>query len=101
MTQQQYLYGAWFILTAITALLVLFLRYRRSQLWKLTLAEAFKIALDTLGLVSGGYLIAQTWIQYDALFSIVGNEGIVAMAMGGLASIWFCIGQVKELILTP
>lgn len=101
MSQQQYLYGAWFILSVITALFVLLLRHRRSQIWKLTLSEAFKIGLDTLGLLSGGYLISQTWLQYDALSAIVGNEGLVAMAMGGLASIWFCIGQVRELILNP
>ncbi len=95
---QKTLYGIWLIVTILAAILILFLRYRRIKKWKLSLNEAFDLALAIFGGVSGSYLIYQSYDQYDSLYKLVANEGIVAMFLGGLASIWFAFSKVKNLV---
>jgi hypothetical protein len=99
---QRILFGIWFVLTILAALLVLLLRHRRTSKWVVRLNEVFDLALAVLGGVSGGYVIFQTGIlHYDELQKLVGNEGCVAMVLGGLASIWFGVGKIKELVVKP
>lgn len=98
---QKYLYAAWFIFTILAALVIWIIRGRRTSKWELKFDEVFNLALAVFGGISGGYLIFQTWSQYDVLQKLVGNEGLVAMALGGLASIWFCIRTVGELAGKP
>jgi hypothetical protein len=95
---QKSLYGIWLIITLFTTALILFLRHRRTQSWNLTLNETIELALSNFGGISGGYLIYQSYSLYDSLSKLVGNEGIIAMFLGGLASVWFAFGKVKELI---
>jgi prolipoprotein diacylglyceryltransferase len=98
---QKSLYGIWLIITVVTATLILFLRHRRTKKWNLTLNETIELALSNFGGISGGYLIYQSYSLYDSLSKLVGNEGIIAMFLGGLASTWFAFGKVKELIDKP
>jgi cbb3-type cytochrome oxidase subunit 3 len=95
---QKSLYGIWLIITLVTATLILF---RRTKKWNLTLNETIELALSNFGGISGGYLIYQSYVLYDSLSKLVGNEGIIAMFLGGLASVWFAFGKVKELIDKP
>jgi len=94
---QKYLYAAWLIFTIIAISVVLFIRFHRTSKWKLKFDELFNLAFAVFGGISGGYLICQTWLYYDALQKLVSNEGLVAMALGGLASIWFCMRTIGEL----
>jgi prolipoprotein diacylglyceryltransferase len=98
---QKSLYGIWLIITVFTAALILFSRHRRTQKWNLKLNETIELALSNFGGISGGYLIYQSYVLYDSLSKLVGNEGIIAMFLGGLASVWFAFGKVKELIDKP
>jgi prolipoprotein diacylglyceryltransferase len=98
---QKALYGIWLIVTIFAAALILSLRYRRTKKWNLTLNETLDLALAIFSGISGGYLIYQSYSLYDSLYKLVANEGIVAMFLGGLASIWFAFGKVKELIDKP
>lgn len=98
---QKYLYAAWFIFTILAALLIWFIRGRRTSKWELKLDEVFNLALAVFGGISGSYLISQTWSHYDTLQKLVSNEGLVAMALGGLASIWFCMRTIGELAGKP
>lgn len=98
---QKSLYGIWLIITVLTATLILFSRHRRTQKWNLNLNETIELALSNFGGISGGYLIYQSYILYDSLSKLVGNEGLIAMFLGGLASVWFAFGKVKELIDKP
>lgn len=98
---QKILYEIWLIATIFAAVVILFVRHRRTQKWKLALNETFDLAFAILGGVSGGYLIYQSYDLYDSLYKLVGNEGIVAMCLGGLALIWFAFGKVKELVDKP
>ncbi len=98
---QKSLYGIWSIITIVTATLILFSRHRRTKKWNLTLNETIELALSNFGGISGGYLVYQSYVLYDSLSKLVGNEGIIAMFLGGLASVWFAFGKVKELIDKP
>jgi hypothetical protein len=98
---QKYLFGIGFILTATSASLILILRYRRNQKWNLSFQEAFDLALAIFSGMSGAYVIYQAINVLDALLKLVGLEGVVAMCLGGLASIWFAFGKVKELVDKP
>lgn len=98
---QKYLYAAWFILTILAALVIWFIRGRRTSKWELKLDEVFNLALAVFGGISGGYLIFQTWSHYDILQKLVSNEGLVAMTLGGVASIWFCMRTIGELAGKP
>jgi hypothetical protein len=98
---QKYLYAAWFVLTILAALVIWFIRGRRTSKWELKLDEVFNLALAVFGGISGIYLISQTWSYYDTLQKLVSNEGLVAMALGGLASIWFCMRTIGELAGKP
>ena len=98
---QKYLYGIWLIITVLTATLILFSRHRRTQKWNLNLNETIELTLSNFGGIYGGYLIYQSYILYDSLSKLVGNEGLITMFLGGLASVWFAFGQVKESIDKP
>ncbi|BAY21635.1 hypothetical protein NIES2100_13910 [Calothrix sp. NIES-2100] len=98
---QKYIYGAWFILTCLATLVILAIRFRRISKLTLKLDEFIDLALSVLGGVSGMYLIFQTWSNFDQLQKIVSNEGLVAMTLGGIASIWFCAGKIRELCVKP
>jgi L-lactate permease len=98
---QKSLYGIWLIITVFTAAAILFSRHQHTQKWNLNLNETIELALSNFGGISGGYLIYQSYVLYDSLSKLVGNEGIIAMFLGGLASVWFAFGKVKELIDKP
>lgn len=98
---QKSLYGIWLIITVFTAAIILLLRHRRTQKWNLSLNETIELALSNFGGISGGYLIYQSYSLYDSLSKLVGNEGLIAMFLGGLASVWFAFGKVKESIDKP
>jgi predicted small secreted protein len=98
---QKTLYGIWLIVTICAATIVLLLRHRRIKKWKLALNEVFDLAFAILGGISGSYLIYQTYELYDSLYKLVGSEGIAAMCLGGIASIWFAFSKVKELVDKP
>lgn len=94
---KKYLYGLWIILTILSTIFILIKRYRSSLKWGLQLKEVFDLALAILGGVSGGYLIFQSVSLHEQLQKLVENEGIAAMALGGLAPIWFGINKINEL----
>jgi prolipoprotein diacylglyceryltransferase len=98
---QKTLYGIWLIVIILVATIILLLRHRRIKKWKLELNEVFDLAFAILGGISGSYLIYQTYELYDPLYKLVGNEGIAAMCLGGIASVWFAFSKVKELIDKP
>ncbi len=98
---QKYLLGIGFVLTAISAIIILIIRYRRNQKGNLSFQEAFDLALAIFSGMSGAYVIYQAINVMDALIKLVGLEGVVAMCLGGLASIWFAFGKVKELVDKP
>lgn len=100
MTQKN-LYAAWFIVSIFVILVILFIRHRRTSKWNIKFEEVFNLALTVFGGISGVYLMSQTWSHYDTLQKIVSNEGVVAMALGGAASIWFCISTIGELAGKP
>ena len=43
----------------------------------------------------------QNYSLFDKLSVLVGVEGVVAMFIGGLASVWFGFGMIKKLIDKP
>jgi ABC-type Na+ efflux pump permease subunit len=94
---QKFVFGLWLILTALSALFVLFRRFSHTSKWKLSLYEVLDLALAVLGGISGVYLIFQAWSLYEKLQKLVGTEGPVAMTLGGFASIWFGFGKIHEL----
>jgi uncharacterized membrane protein len=98
---QKFIFGLWLILTVISAIFILVIRFRRTLKWKLQLNEVFDLALAALGGTSGIYLISQAWSLYEKLQQLVGNEGLVAMTLGGLASIWFGASKIHELASKP
>ncbi|MBU7584924.1 MAG: hypothetical protein KAF91_18795 [Nostoc sp. TH1S01] len=98
---QKILYAAWFIFSILAVLVILFIRHRRTSKWNIKLDEVFNVSLAVFGGISGVYLISQTWLHYDTLQKLVSNEGLVAMTLGGLASIWFCISTIGELAGKP
>lgn len=98
---QKYLYAAWLILTLLAGIVIWFIRGRRTSKWELQFDEVINLALAVFGGISGSYLISQTWTHYDTLQKLVGNEGLVAMTIGGLASIWFCVRTIGELAQKP
>jgi len=98
---QKSLYAAWFILSILAALFILFIRHRRTSKWNFKSDELFNSALAVAGGVSGGNVIFQTWLHYDILQKLFSNEGVIAMALGGVASIWFCIRTIGELAEKP
>jgi uncharacterized membrane protein len=98
---QKFIFGLWLILTVISAIFILVVRFRRTLKWKLQLNEVFDLALAVLGGTSGVYLITQAWLLYDRLQKLVGNEGLVAMTLGGLASVWFGFSKIHELASKP
>ncbi|HEY9804851.1 MAG TPA: hypothetical protein V6D25_31245 [Leptolyngbyaceae cyanobacterium] len=100
MTQKN-LYTAWFILLILAVVVILLIRHRRTSKWHIQLDEVINLALAVLGGVSAAYLISQTWLNYDPIQKLVSNEGVVSMAIGGLASIWFCIRTIGELAGKP
>jgi len=100
MTQKN-LYAAWFILWILAVLVILFIRYRRNSKWDIKFDEVVNLALAVSGGISPLYLISQILLHYDTLYKLVGNEGLIAMAIGGVASIWFCIRTIGELAGKP
>ncbi len=98
---QKYLYAAWLILTIFAALIILLIRGRRTSKWKLELNEVFNLALAVSGGISGSYLISKTLTHYDSLEKLVSNDGVVAMGLGGIASVWLCIRTIGELAGKP
>lgn len=94
---QKLVFGLWLILTALSTIFVLLKRFYHTSRWKLLLNEVLDLALAVLGGISGVYLIFQAWSLYEKLQKLVGNEGPVAMTLGGFASIWFGIGKIHEL----
>ncbi|AFY97254.1 hypothetical protein [Chamaesiphon minutus] len=98
---QKYLIGIGFLLITSSAILIIIIRYRRNQKLNLTFQEAFDLALAIFSGMSGAYVIYQAINLLDTLLKLVGIEGIVAMCLGGLASIWFAFGKIKELIDKP
>jgi hypothetical protein len=98
---QKNLYGIWLVITILAAAIILFFRHNRTKKWKLALNEILDLALAIFSGVSGGYLIYQSYFLYDSLYKLVANEGLVAMFLGGLASIWFAFGKIKELVDKP
>jgi hypothetical protein len=98
---QKFIFGLWLFLTVISAIYILVIRFRRTLKWKLQLDEVFDLALAVLGGTSGVYLICQAWLLYEKLQQLVGNEGLVAMTLGGLASIWFGASKIHELASKP
>jgi multisubunit Na+/H+ antiporter MnhB subunit len=100
MTQKS-LFGIGLIAIVIAAIIILVLRHRRTKKWKLELNEVLDLALAIFSGVSGSYVMYQSYSLFDKLSTLVGSEGIVAMFIGGVASIWFGFGKIKELIDKP
>jgi hypothetical protein len=94
---QKFVFGLWLTLTIISTIFILLIRFNRTSKWNLQLNEVFDLALAILGGLSGVYLISQAWSLYEQLQKLVGNEGIVAMTLGGGASIWFGAAKIQEL----
>jgi multisubunit Na+/H+ antiporter MnhB subunit len=100
MTQKS-LFGIGLIAIVIAAIIILFLRHRNNKKWNPKLEEVFDLALAIFSGVSGSYVMYQSYSLYDKLSPLVGSEGTVAMFIGGVASIWFGFGKIKELIDKP
>jgi hypothetical protein len=98
---QKFVFGLWLIITAVTAIFIFFQRFSRTSKSKLQLSEVFDLAFAVFSGLSGGYLIFQAWSLYEKLQQLVGNEGLVAMTLGGLASIWFGASKIHELASKP
>jgi hypothetical protein len=96
---QKYLYVIWLVLTFLAAVIVASFRAYQGEKWQLKLNEFLDLALAVAGGVSGLFLIFQTWNHYEELQSLVSTEGLVAMALGSLASIWFSVSKVNELAI--
>ncbi len=94
---QKFVFGLWLILTALSAILVLLIRFSLTSKWKLRLNEVLDLSLAILGGISGVYLIFQAWSLYEKIQQLVGNEGPVAMTLGGFASVWFGFSKIHEL----
>jgi hypothetical protein len=94
---QKFVFGLWLVLTTLSATFVLCLRFSLTSKWKLHLNEVLDLALAVLGGISGVYLIFQAWSLYEKIQRLVGNEGPVAMTLGGFASIWFGFSKIHEL----
>lgn len=100
MTQQS-LFGIGLISIVVAAIIILVLRNRRTKKWNLELNEVLDLSLAVFSGVSGSYLIYQSYALLDKLSELVGSTGVVAMVVGGIASIWFGFGKMKELIDKP
>ena len=100
MTQRN-LFGIGLISLGIAAIAILVLRHRRTKKWNLELNEVLDLALAIFSGVSGLYVMYQSYSLFDKLSILVGSEGIVAMFIGGVASLWFGFGKIKELIDKP
>jgi hypothetical protein len=94
---QKFVFGLWLIFTALFAIFILLKRFSHTSMWKLQLSEVFDLAFAVFSTLSGGYLIVQAWSLYEKLQKLVGNEGLVAMTLGGLASFWFGVSKIHEL----
>lgn len=100
MTQKS-LFGIGLIALIIAAIVIVVLRHRRTKRWNLELNELLDLALAIFSGVSGSYVMYQSYSLFDKLSALVGTEGIVAMFIGGVASIWFGFGKIKQLIDKP
>ena len=100
MTQKS-LFGIGLIAIVVAAIVILVLRHRRTKKWNLELNEVLDLALAVFSSVSGFYVMYQSYSLFDKLSALVGSEGVVAMFIGGVASIWFGFGKIKELIDKP
>jgi uncharacterized membrane protein YsdA (DUF1294 family) len=98
---QKFVFTTWLILTALSAILILFIRFSRTSKWKLRLDEVSDLALAVFSGTSGVYLISQVWSLYEKLQKLVGTEGIVAMTIGGFVSVWFGASKIHELASKP
>jgi hypothetical protein len=98
---QKILFEIWSVATILALVIILFLRHRRTKKWKIDLDSIIEIALGIWAGVSGAYLIYQIYDLHDSLYKLVGNEGLVAMFIGGVASIWFVFSSFKKIIEKP
>ncbi len=98
---QKYFFGIGFILTAIAAILILIIRYRRNKKWSLSFEEAWELSLAIFSGMSGAYVIYQAINVLDTLLKLVGVEGLAAMVLGSAASIWFSFSTIKKLADKP
>ena len=100
MTQKS-LFGIGLIAIVIAAIVIFVLRHRNNKKWNPKFAEVIDLALAIFSGVSGSYVMYQSYSLFDKLSAFVGSEGVVAMFIGGVASIWFGFGKIKELIDKP
>ena len=98
---QENLVEIWFVITIFAAIIILVVRHHRNQKLRLSFQEAFDLGIGVFGGISGFYLIYQVYNLKDELHRLVGNEGRVAMILGGAASLWFGFAKIKELIDKP
>lgn len=96
---RQALFGIGVVFICLACLFVLISRARRTTKWGISLSEFFRIALSGFQVVSGGLLMCQIWSNFDSLEKLVGGEGIVAMFMGGVASIWLGCREIRDLAI--
>jgi multisubunit Na+/H+ antiporter MnhB subunit len=100
MTQKS-LFGIGLIAIVVAATIILVLRHRNNKKWSLELNEVLDLALAVFSGVAGSYVMYQSYSLFDKLSALVGSEGVVAMFIGGVASIWFGFGKVRELSDKP
>ncbi len=53
---QKILYVAWFLVSILAVLVILFIRHRRTSKWEIKLDEVFNLALSIFGGISGVYI---------------------------------------------
>jgi hypothetical protein len=97
--EKKILFAAWFLLTLITTATILLLR-RKKQIapWALPLTDVMRIMFGIFTFLSGCFLGYKIATEFDQLEPIVGGEGLVSMCIGILASSWFSVVEVSNLI---
>jgi prolipoprotein diacylglyceryltransferase len=92
------LFGLLLTVLVVSAILIVWVRFSRTSKWKISLQEVMDLALS--GVVPGFLgvrLICGAFDKYEDLQKLVGLDGVLAIALGGLASLWFGISKIHEL----
>lgn len=95
------LFGLWLFSSLVASALIFVVRMRWSPRQGLSFNQAIAIALGVGSCLSGIQVILQTLKKFDQLEKLVGLEGCVFAALGGIASFWFGASEIGKLLTHP
>ncbi|WP_448599545.1 hypothetical protein [Thermoleptolyngbya sp.] len=84
------------VFTVFAAALLAGFRYKKTKQFDLTLVELITLMLAVPGCLAGVQVIYLAY-TVPALKDLIGDEGRVCMVVGGIATFWFAVGEIRKL----